>query len=619
VANQKGSMAVGSKNKATGLYSFVTGYESEARGIRSFASGTGLLAGNQNMAAFGKYNDNANNDTLFEIGNGYKDSATNTIYKRNIFEARTDDTLVAPNSGISTIDNGDIKTLITKEYLNTYMLNSGGQLSLVHENDNDGYRLKGFNPDYYGDIGEKAIDLSASFNTGIITDILSTDHVNNIIELEIEMEAGLITDNNLLVQIMTVQDGMVYGSVTDTDNTGANIIKVQMDPTVDLDKININDAIDVGDNLDFGATGNYSFASGYKTSASGKYSASFNFSTQAQQDYSMAVGYCTDAIGLGSFSEGNHTRAQNDYMHAEGKFNIGTATDTIHEIGIGTSDIDRKNAFEAFLDGKLVAPELSIDLINDINTPGRVLVTREWVRSLVRNPIVLPNYPYRVGAAGQSTFYIPNADVKLSNSIVYVDGFKVPSDDYTISASGSGVNIELDYDLIQYQEFILYIFGDENILYNFDKHEIVITTPTNRQVLPGIVTSDNLMIFVEDAYLEDDSYYVFNDYLNDTTAITFQQQLLTNYTVDIYVIYQSELSTSLSQEKNYEYFIANPNQTTVVVSDVYDKNNIMIYIDGLIQNPSSYYIQQDLTAKITNVYFYNVLHQGSTVCINAYA
>jgi hypothetical protein len=58
-------------------------------------------------------------------------------------------------------------------------------------------------------------------------------------------------------------------------------------------------------------------------------------------------------------------------------FNVGTSSDTIHETGIGTGWDDRKNAFEIYIDGKVVAPELTTTLINDSNTPGRVLITKE--------------------------------------------------------------------------------------------------------------------------------------------------------------------------------------------------------------------------------------------------
>ena len=141
------------------------------------------------------------------------------------------------------------------------------------------------------------------------------------------------------------------------------------------------------------STGIASHAEGYKTKAEGENSHAEGRFNVAQGMYSHAEGGFNTAEGWGSHAEGNNTVstgprshaegmntiAQNDSMHAAGKFNIGTATDTIHETGIGTSDTDRKNAFEIYTDGKIVAPELTTALIDDRNTPARVLVTKEWV------------------------------------------------------------------------------------------------------------------------------------------------------------------------------------------------------------------------------------------------
>jgi hypothetical protein len=82
-------------------------------------------------------------------------------------------------------------------------------------------------------------------------------------------------------------------------------------------------------------------------------------------------------------------------MYAAGRYNIGTDTDTIYEIGVGyagSGGPERRNAFEIYTDGKVVAPELTSALINDSNTPTRVLITKEYADS---------NYG---GGSGSSTF-----------------------------------------------------------------------------------------------------------------------------------------------------------------------------------------------------------------------
>jgi len=118
------------------------------------------------------------------------------------------------------------------------------------------------------------------------------------------------------------------------------------------------------------AEGNSSHATGFASHAEG-------IITYATGYVSHAEGRCTCACGKYSHSEGCFTIAQNTASHAEGMYNIGTATDTIHETGIGTSSGAKKNAFEIYTDGRLVAPELSPALINTL----RSLITKEYLLS----------------------------------------------------------------------------------------------------------------------------------------------------------------------------------------------------------------------------------------------
>jgi len=104
------------------------------------------------------------------------------------------------------------------------------------------------------------------------------------------------------------------------------------------------------------ASGQASHAEGF-SEASGDNAHSEGKST-ASGDLSHSEGSDTSASGDFSHSEGYGTVAQNTAMHAAGRYNTGTATDTIHETGIGANHSNRKNAFEIYTDGKLVAPEL---------------------------------------------------------------------------------------------------------------------------------------------------------------------------------------------------------------------------------------------------------------------
>lgn len=107
------------------------------------------------------------------------------------------------------------------------------------------------------------------------------------------------------------------------------------------------------------ATGDISHAEGLGTYAIGDH-------THAEGQNTHAVGLNAHAEGLRGWANGQHSHAEgvdtvtsNTAEHAEGKFNksnkadgsFGSAGNTLHSIGIGTSASDRKNAFEIMQNG----------------------------------------------------------------------------------------------------------------------------------------------------------------------------------------------------------------------------------------------------------------------------
>jgi hypothetical protein len=107
------------------------------------------------------------------------------------------------------------------------------------------------------------------------------------------------------------------------------------------------------------ATGDVSHAEGLGTYAIGDH-------THAEGQNTHAVGLNAHAEGLRGWANGQHSHAEgvdtvtsNTAEHAEGKFNksnkadgsSGSAGNTLHSIGIGTSASDRKNAFEVMQNG----------------------------------------------------------------------------------------------------------------------------------------------------------------------------------------------------------------------------------------------------------------------------
>lgn len=93
----------------------------------------------------------------------------------------------------------------------------------------------------------------------------------------------------------------------------------------------------------------YSHAEGYLTQAKLGCHAE-GLSAKAHGNYSHAEGEGTYAFGQYSHTEGYQTQAQNQSEHAQGQFNKSNRG-TLHSIGFGTSDSNRKNAIEVMQNG----------------------------------------------------------------------------------------------------------------------------------------------------------------------------------------------------------------------------------------------------------------------------
>ena len=106
------------------------------------------------------------------------------------------------------------------------------------------------------------------------------------------------------------------------------------------------------------ARGGSSHAEGSNTRAGGSSSHAEGNYTEASSINSHAEGYKTFAAGGSSHAEGSNTRAINSYEHAQGCWNNShvyagesKVYNTLHSIGIGTSDSNRKNAQEVSING----------------------------------------------------------------------------------------------------------------------------------------------------------------------------------------------------------------------------------------------------------------------------
>ena len=143
------------------------------------------------------------------------------------------------------------------------------------------------------------------------------------------------------------------GLLTETEADGKYATKAEIDGIGGVGKPGEGKNAEIFNNYTNNqATGKWSHAEGCETIADGDYSHAEGFATAANGYSSHAEGSSTTAAGANSHAEGNNTQAQNDVEHAEGSYNKSNAT-TRHSVGIGTSDDDRKNAFEIMANGDI--------------------------------------------------------------------------------------------------------------------------------------------------------------------------------------------------------------------------------------------------------------------------
>ena len=157
------------------------------------------------------------------------------------------------------------------------------------------------------------------------------------------------------------------------------------------------------------AEGGGSHAEGCETHAKGPESHAEGFHTLAEGTCSHAEGHVSHAAGYGSHAEGYYTIAYNKAEHASGIYNKSTQSSdelqaTRFSIGIGTSDTDRKNAFEVKQNGDIYIegvggydgtnPDTSYDLATYL--PNMVNITYDELVALRNNSKLVPGQQYRI-------------------------------------------------------------------------------------------------------------------------------------------------------------------------------------------------------------------------------
>ena len=284
------STAFGIGSQATGYGSIAIGHFPEASGTSSISMGILSKADANRSISLGSYNigggdpeDWVETDPLFEIGNselGTPRSNAITVLKNG--------TITAPSFDLAEIT--DDKALITKEYADTNLIASG--LEALDEGNGIGWRLKGKDPDNYGNLGEGAVDFSHS--------------------IAASTSRGATGLYSTAFGIHTIASG--------------------------------DGSIALGNTVT--ASGLNSTAMGNSSWAEGAYSNVFGYFNHALGNYSTAMGIETKAEALaltaiGSFNIGGGTI--DDWI----------GTDPLFEIGNGQDNANRDNAITVLKNGKV--------------------------------------------------------------------------------------------------------------------------------------------------------------------------------------------------------------------------------------------------------------------------
>ena len=163
---------------------------------------------------------------------------------------------------------------------------------------------------------------------------------------------------------------------------------------------------------------NGSHAEGYKTVAGGQYSHVEGNDSQTIGNISHAEGKNCIAKGRASHAEGWYTIANNEGEHASGKYNVSN-TDTQFSIGIGSSDNNRKNAFEVKKNGDIYIEGIggfigdNSDKSEDVASVIQKLENKHPIIGLIHNDIV----------NSKSSLDLIYSLIKSSNLAPYIQGF----------------------------------------------------------------------------------------------------------------------------------------------------------------------------------------------------
>jgi hypothetical protein len=224
------------------------------------------------------------------------------------------------------------------------------------------------------------------------------------------------------------------------------------------------------------ASGSTSHAEGQGTTASGLFSHAEGQVTIASGTASHAEGFKTKALGRRSHTEGYSTIANNTEEHAQGWFNVsnkksddfGDAGNTLHSIGIGTSEEARVNAQEVMQNGDFYVINVGGYDGTNINGEG-VKTLQEVIEDVTTDLSSLGDYKVKDVIDTDKILAVDaNGDLSSTISIAHVkseDGTK----NEIVLRGIDGVQIGEPIDA---SEFVVDGFLD-SVSYDSTTHELV--------------------------------------------------------------------------------------------------------------------------------------------------
>lgn len=162
------------------------------------------------------------------------------------------------------------------------------------------------------------------------------------------------------------------------------------------------------------AQGNGSHSEGYGTTASGEYAHTEGTSNTASGTNSHTEGRDTRASGENSHAEGFGTRATHDNQHVGGQFNADNGN-ALFIIGNGTSDTDRKNAFEVLKDGRAkvqTAPQDSDDVVRKLELDTKL----DKAGGTISGSLIIAD---NLTVQGKTTS-VDTQNLKVADKLIYV-------------------------------------------------------------------------------------------------------------------------------------------------------------------------------------------------------